>query len=672
MGIKSPSSRTGKRLVILFLLLLPVTLFGLDMEILPDILITGRVITLKILTEIPIEDELTISELEIPDGLSLISGPIVRTYYAKVDGKNVRFHQITWALRSRESGIYYMPPIEIKYAREDISVDVPTVKVFNSDERDNNFPLMVDWDKNIKRDIYVGESLPLIVEAYNLEEINFPDRIVSNSPRSGEMVEVAGLGEINPEDVDGENLYRVPVTSWIFTTFQAGRITIPAVRVDINGLTRYTDTLELNVKPLPRVNATGGVGEFLITSELSESQVTPEDLFHFKVRISGQGNIPYIKFPEVEFAGLIVIEKNNDEWIDSGDKGFLGWREIDYTLQALESGVKDIVLSEVSWIDNNGKDIFYNGSTTHINVVSVKVIEEDILPFLSFMTTPEIISSYTLFLYENPVMWISLMISSLVLVIMHIFKSYRSSREKKALLMTLVIAPYLLMSSVFAKGFEYQGQLSLADDFISNGEYLNALNIYDDLEDNLPNNYGLFVNRSILWDKLGNVSQAVYNIRIAERISPANGKINKIKEYLSESEESIQKQAKTSNPINPDYIFILLVIFFNIMVITLIKLIMYKNISQFSLFFTTLLFTLLLTVLLIFIDTKNSVDAGIISSGGANLTKVPNDKALEWMSLEEGNCVYIKGVWEIKFLIETEYGLQGWVDKDSLLVLEER
>jgi len=66
------------------------------------------------------------------------------------------------------------------------------------------------------------------------------------------------------------------------------------------------------------------------------------------------------------------------------------------------------------------------------------------------------------------------------------------------------------------------------------------------------------------------------------------------------------------------------------------------------------------------------VDAGIISSGGANLTKVPNERALKWMTLGEGNCVYIKGEWKDEYLIETEYGLQGWVSKNSLLVLEER
>lgn len=672
MGSKSTTSRVGKRLVALFFLLLPISIYGFEMNVLPDTLISGRVITLKILTDIPIGKHIRTGKLDLPDELLLVSGPIFRTYYGKVDGKNRRFNQITWALRSRESGIYSLPPVDVISGANQSKVEIPTIIVFNSDEKNSNFPLIVDWNKNIKREIYVGESLPLIVEAYNLEEINFPDKVISGNPRGGEFIEVPGLGDITPENVGGEDLYRVAVASWIYTTFETGRVTIPSVRVDINGLTRYTDSLVLKVKPLPKVNATGGVGEFIISTELSESQVTPEDIFHYKVRISGQGNIPYIVFPNVEFTGLILIDKSESKWIDHGEKGYLGWREIDYTLQALNPGVKEISLSEVSWIDRDGKDIFYNGNISHINVVSVKVVEEDILPFLSFMTTPEIISSYRVFLYKKPIMWLSLILSSIILIFISIFKTVKINRGKRTLLMTIVLLTPLFLSFIFVKGFEYQGDLVMADNLILNGEYLDALTIYNKLEDELPNNYGLFVNRSILWDKLNNISQAVYNIRIAERIAPDNGKIALIKDYLSDSEESRQKQAKTSNPINPDYIFILLVLFFNALVVAVIKLIKYKNITVFSLFFTTILFTVLSAVFLIFLDNKNSVNAGIISSGGASLTKVPNNKALEWMTLGEGNCVYISGEWEGKYLIETEYGLQGWIDKEFLLVLEER
>ncbi|MGL1892341.1 MAG: BatD family protein [Spirochaetaceae bacterium] len=672
MGNKSPKSRCRKRLVVFLLLLLPQIGFAFEMNVLPDKPLVGRVITLKVLTDIPAEKNLTVGNLILPNNINKISGPIITPYWAKKNGVSIRSHQVTWALRSRDTGIYSLPNVEFKSENYTYDIKVPTIMVFNADERNNNFPLVVDWNKDIKSTIYVGESLPIIIEAYNLEALNFADNVVSKPPNKGEIIEVSGLGVSTPETVVGNSLYRVSVRSWIYTALEVGAVKIPSVRVDINGLTRYTEPLELKVLPLPEVNATGGVGQFIIQSEVDSTQVTPEDIFHYKVRISGQGNLPYIKYPNVDFSGIILIDKTETSSIGHSENGFLGWKELDFTLQALEPGVKEIRLSEVSWINTNGFEIFFNGSVSNINVVSVKVVEEDILPFLSFMTTPEIISSYTVFLYKKPFMWGLLFLSPFLLLIMKFSKTIKLNRERKTLLITAALIPFLLLSSIFAKGFEYQGDLVVAENFINSGEYERALEVYNKLSDKLPNNYGIFVNKAILCDRLGDIAHAVYNIRIAERIVPDNKKVHQVKLYLSDSEEFNQKQAKTSNPINPDYIFLILITFFNILFIVSIRLIKIKSITAFSMFFTIILFTLLATIFLIYVDMRNSIQAGVIDNGGALLTKVPSQNALDWMTLGEGHCVYIIGDWESKYLIETEYGLQGWVEKDSLLVFEER
>ena len=130
-----------------------------------------------------------------------------------------------------------------------------------------------------------------------MRRLTFRTGLFSTKPRRGEIIEVSGLGDINPEKVGEADLYRVPMASWVYTTFETGSVTIPPVRVDINGLTRYTEPLVIDVKPLPEVNATGGVGEFLISTEISNSQVTMEDTFEYKVRISGQGEYPLYKIP---------------------------------------------------------------------------------------------------------------------------------------------------------------------------------------------------------------------------------------------------------------------------------------------------------------------------------------------------------------------------------------
>ena len=63
MGLGLPGTRVRKRLVAIILSILSYAAFGLEMEILPSTLISGRIITLKIQTEISDTDEIQVSNI---------------------------------------------------------------------------------------------------------------------------------------------------------------------------------------------------------------------------------------------------------------------------------------------------------------------------------------------------------------------------------------------------------------------------------------------------------------------------------------------------------------------------------------------------------------------------------------------------------------------------------
>ncbi|MBN2617569.1 MAG: hypothetical protein JXR64_04580, partial [Spirochaetales bacterium] len=110
MGTNFPGYRNPKRLVaILIFIILKINIFSYEMEILPEILISGRVITLKVDTGIKEGDFIEIEDVEFPEDLILISKPTLRIYYGKIDGKNARLYQVNWALRSRKSGVFELP-----------------------------------------------------------------------------------------------------------------------------------------------------------------------------------------------------------------------------------------------------------------------------------------------------------------------------------------------------------------------------------------------------------------------------------------------------------------------------------------------------------------------------------------------------------------------------------
>ncbi|OQY37830.1 MAG: hypothetical protein B6229_07525 [Spirochaetaceae bacterium 4572_7] len=242
MGNRVSSKWNRKRLVIaIFLLLIPNLLFSFELEILPEQPTVGRVITLKIITDIPQDSDIQVDDLELPYDIKEIAGPVVRTYRVLEDRRYKRYYQVTWALRVDKSGIYSIPKFNVVVNGKDNELEFPTLIVLNNDERFNNYPINVEWNRSVKKEIYVGESIPLILEAYNLEEIYFPDRKVHIYPEKGEVAE---------ETVAGIDLYRVPMASWIYTPLEVGNVYIPPVRVEINGLIRFTEALDITVLPI--------------------------------------------------------------------------------------------------------------------------------------------------------------------------------------------------------------------------------------------------------------------------------------------------------------------------------------------------------------------------------------------------------------------------------------
>ena len=153
----------------------------------------------------------------------------------------------------------------------------------------------------------------------------------------------------------------------------------------------------------------------------------------------------------------------------------------------------------------------------------------------------------------------------------------------------IIFSTHKSNSETIVVNFNFREIFFLQDENKAYSLLLHSLTIYDSLSDKLPHNYGIFVNKSILWDKLDNISMATYNNRIAERIVPSNIRVRQIGRYLSGTEESSQKQAKISVAINPDYIFLLFVVLFNSFIFVLVKLVKNKNITSFTLMFLSLI-----------------------------------------------------------------------------------
>ncbi len=103
------------------------------------------------------------------------------------------------------------------------------------------------------------------------------------------------------------------------------------VRATINSL-----PVSVNVKDLPTApaNFMGGVGNFNITSSISNPNVTTNDAVTLTVKITGTGNIRLIRNPELELpSDFEIYDPQSSDNVSATNNGVTGTKTIEYLFQ---------------------------------------------------------------------------------------------------------------------------------------------------------------------------------------------------------------------------------------------------------------------------------------------------------------------------------------------------
>jgi len=97
-----------------------------------------------------------------------------------------------------------------------------------------------------------------------------------------------------------------------------------------------SDPVSVNVKDLPPepANYYGGVGNFNISSEINNENITTNDAVTLKVTISGTGNIRLIRTPELELpSDFEVYDPRSNDNVQTSDNGVSGTKTVEYLFQ---------------------------------------------------------------------------------------------------------------------------------------------------------------------------------------------------------------------------------------------------------------------------------------------------------------------------------------------------
>jgi len=118
-----------------------------------------------------------------------------------------------------------------------------------------------------------------------------------------------------------------------------------------------TDKITIHVEPLPQgksENFYGGVGEFSLSSDISETDIQANDAVTLKLVVSGTGNMKLIKTPEVRFpADFDIYDPKVDNKYSLKSGGQTGSKVFEYLVIPRHAGTYEIPPVEFQYYDIN-------------------------------------------------------------------------------------------------------------------------------------------------------------------------------------------------------------------------------------------------------------------------------------------------------------------------------
>ena len=330
------------------------------------------------------------NKLKLPPGLNdnfqILMGPSTGQSFSSstINGKTTAetTYSYTYILRAKNEGTFELRPASIEAdgkVIESNSLEIRVVKAqsqpqssqqqggnkqsqqrsaSNVDLGKDNLFVRVEFSK---RSAYRGEQIVATVKLYSHPEIGISGFEEVNLPtyegfytQDLEMPKNINLSR----EVYNDRIYQVGVLKkTILFPQQNGQIKIDPfslsvlVRQQVKARSFFddffdnyrtvraritSDPVTINVKDLPTepANFMGGVGNFNVSSEISNIDVTTNDAVTLTVKINGSGNIRLIRTPELKLpSDFEVYDPKATDNVKATDKGVSGTKTIEYLFQ---------------------------------------------------------------------------------------------------------------------------------------------------------------------------------------------------------------------------------------------------------------------------------------------------------------------------------------------------
>jgi hypothetical protein len=597
-----------------------------------------------------------------PAGLKLTTGPFTRaTTWTNASGQTVTGTRITLSFRVVASGIVSLGPFTLTWNGQSVVVPARPLYLLEPDEAKNRFPLEVRW-KVRQGPYYQGQDIPIILQVQNLETLVPPTNVDVPAPANALWEKSVGLGEIEITAVGDDRILSLPWGVWMLIPTQSGTVTLPAVTVNVSGLIRQTAPLVLNILPLPsEVDQTRALGDFTYKVSVQRDGLGPGQ-FALVQEVRGQGNFPYLVFPNVAFPGLTLVSQQETSGYHPTMAGYEGSLVQTRVFSAEKPGKILVTLPGfVSFQPDLNKTWTWDPKVVQVSASTPGAMTLPASLPLTPLDVDQVQAARPVKFWTQPWVWLIFLPGPLLLL-----ASFLTKKGRKGGLLVLFPLVLILLGAGDPEVFQQQQALKQWN----SQDFVKAHDTWQALAEAHPGEPGYWFNLGLATEKLKRSAEAVQAFENA-LASGFQGP------QALQALRTLEKKQQLSDqfPVwqGPDLAWILLGVALawnGLFVFWFLN----RWTGRASWIIGIGLSLLLLVVaggtLAVAVSDYGRVNA-VVGPTDAPLRRVPGALAEDWLTLRHGTTVAYQGFSGNYALVVSGYGLEGWVQLNYLLPVQE-
>jgi tetratricopeptide (TPR) repeat protein len=363
--------------------------------------------------------------------------------------------------------------------------------------------------------------------------------------------------------------------------------------------------------------------------------------------------------PKPDFGDLVETEMNETLSSVPAPKGYQGTRQMDFHFLSEEAGVFTIVVPDFGYFNPATESTeMIQGTTFRVTCRAISEVTEEpieifpfVLPSYDEMATPTKWG-----VYKNPLNYLWLIPAPLTFLVLLILKRTR------------VIFVSIIFFLAGAGGIDEPENTELiqAIEAYDQGNFESAQFGFSSCYLESPEKPDLAFALALSEYRLGNIDDAMHHVRCAIRLDPMSPRYRDFLQWVNDKQE-LEKPVYPGVSIHPDLFFYGMVIFLSAGFIAAAIYLMKRKGIYIVFFLLGLLLSAGACGGLVTTAVKYNRATAIVYGEPADVRKIPNDTAESWLELPSGYSLRILDHTGDFYLIQTAYGLSGWVEKSALL-----